>query len=136
MGVPCDMMVDHGGVLTQFLSLEERRRFTQRSVGRALAWLVPEYLAWIVFTAAAISPIAWPLRLCASILSGLMIGVIFTVGHDASHQALTPYRWLNALIARLAFIPSAHAATLWDVGHNRIHHRFTNLLGADYVWEP
>jgi omega-6 fatty acid desaturase (delta-12 desaturase) len=49
---------------------------------------------------------------------------------------LTPHRWLNRLIARLAFIPSAHAASLWDLGHNRIHHRYTNLLGADYVWEP
>jgi len=129
-------MLDHGSVLTQFLSPEERRRFTQRSVGRALAWFVPEALAWIVLTALAIAPIAWPLRLIASILSGTMIGVLFTVGHDASHQSLTPYRWLNDLIARLAFVPSAHAATLWDIGHNRIHHRHTNLMGADYVWEP
>jgi omega-6 fatty acid desaturase (delta-12 desaturase) len=136
MGASRDMMVDHGGVLTQFLSPEERRRFTERSVGRALAWFVPEYLAWIALTAAAIAPIAWPLRLVASILSGTMIGVIFTVGHDASHQALTPYRWLNNVIARLAFIPSAHSATLWDIGHNRIHHRLTNLMGGDYVWEP
>jgi omega-6 fatty acid desaturase (delta-12 desaturase) len=130
------VMVDRRGVLTQFLSPEDRRRLTERSVSRALAWLVPEYLAWIVLTAVAISPIPWPLRLGASILSGTMIGVIFTVGHDASHQALTPHRWLNHLIARLAFLPSAHAASLWDIGHNRIHHGFSNLMGADYVWEP
>jgi omega-6 fatty acid desaturase (delta-12 desaturase) len=128
-------MVDRG-VVTVFLSAEERRRFTQRSVGRALAWFVPEYVAWVVFVGVAIAPLPWPVRLAAAIMAGTFTGVLFTVGHDAVHQALTPHRWLNDLIARLAFIPSAHAMTLWDIGHNRIHHRFTNLMGADYVWEP
>jgi omega-6 fatty acid desaturase (delta-12 desaturase) len=129
-------MTEYAGVLTQFLSPDERRRFTQRSATRALAWLVPELLAWIAFTTLAIAPLPWPVRLIAAILAGTMTGIIFTVGHDASHHALTPYRWLNEVIARIALIPSIHSATLWDIGHNRIHHRFTNLMGADYVWEP
>lgn len=26
--------------------------------------------------------------------------------------------------------------TCWDLGHNRLHHSFTNLKGKDYVWAP
>lgn len=124
------------GAVARFLDADARRRLTRRSTARALAWFVPEYVAWTLLTALALMPFPWPVCLGFAVAAGLAIGVVFTVGHDASHQALTPHRWLNGLIARLAFIPSAHAASLWDVGHNRIHHGFTNLLGQDYVWAP
>lgn len=124
------------GAVARFLDADARRALTARSTVRALAWFVPEYAAWMLLTALALAPFPWPVSLGFALAAGLAIGVVFTVGHDASHQALTPHRWLNGLIARLAFIPSAHAASLWDVGHNRIHHGCTNLLGQDYVWEP
>lgn len=121
-----------GGVLDP----RAARALARRSTWRALAWFLPEYAAWIGLAVLALMPFPWPLSLAFSVLAGVAIGVVFTVGHDASHGALTPHRWLNQAIARLAFVPSAHAASLWDVGHNRIHHGSTNLLGADYVWEP
>lgn len=124
------------GAVARFLDVEARRQLTARSTAQALAWFVPEYAAWLLLVALALMPLPWPVSLGFAAAAGLAIGVVFTVGHDASHQALTPHRWLNGLIARLAFIPSAHAASLWDVGHNRIHHGFTNLLGQDYVWAP
>jgi omega-6 fatty acid desaturase (delta-12 desaturase) len=125
-----------GSGFGRFLDAAARQHLTRRSTVRALAWFVPEYAAWIGFAVLALMPWPWFLSLGFGVLSGLMTGVVFTVGHDASHGALTPHRRLNALIARLAFIPSAHAASLWDVGHNRIHHGSTNLLGVDYVWAP
>lgn len=124
------------GAVARFLDAEARQQLTRRSTWRALAWFLPEYAAWIVLTGLAVGPFPGPVSLGFAVLSGMAISVVFTVGHDASHQALTPHRWLNRLIARLAFIPSAHAASLWDLGHNRIHHRYTNLLSADYVWAP
>jgi hypothetical protein len=33
-------------------------------------------------------------------------------------------------------IPSSHNAALWAHTHNRIHHRYTNLRGLDFVWQP
>lgn len=68
--------------------------------------------------------------------AGLFMSLLFVVGHDACHQALTPRRWLNRAVGTLAFVPSLHAFSLWDLAHNRIHHRFTNRRGLDYVWEP
>ena len=40
------------------------------------------------------------------------IAILFTVGHDACHQALTPSMRLNTWIGRLVFIPSLHAVSL------------------------
>jgi acyl-lipid omega-6 desaturase (Delta-12 desaturase) len=71
-----------------------------------------------------------------SVLAGIMTSLLFVVGHDACHQSLTPRRWLNRLLGTLAFLPSLHPFSLWELGHNRIHHRFTNRRGKDYVWEP
>jgi omega-6 fatty acid desaturase (delta-12 desaturase) len=65
-----------------------------------------------------------------------MTGCLFVVGHDCAHQSFTRYRRLNRWIGRLAFLPCLHPFSTWDLGHNKIHHRFTNQRGRDYVWEP
>ena len=45
-------------------------------------------------------------------------------------------RWLNRLLGTVAFLPCLHPFSFWEFGHNRVHHRFTNRRGKDYVWEP
>ena len=67
---------------------------------------------------------------------GVLIGMLFVIGHDASHNSYTRNRGLNQTIARIAFLPSLHACALWDLAHNRTHHIWNNLRGVDYVWEP
>jgi omega-6 fatty acid desaturase (delta-12 desaturase) len=52
------------------------------------------------------------------------------------HGSLTASRLLNALIGRMAFVPSAHSFSLWAYFHNGLHHNFTNLRGHDFVWTP
>src|SRR5204863_35284 len=112
--VPRAMMVDQGGVLKQFLSPDECRRFTQRSVGRALAWFVPEYVAWIAFTVVAISPIALPLRLAASILSG---GAVLAPAHSWATSALfgwlIPFLYWNWLIGLVIYMHHTHPSIGW-----------------------
>jgi acyl-lipid omega-6 desaturase (Delta-12 desaturase) len=76
------------------------------------------------------------LKAAFSIVAGVMTSLLFVVAHDACHQSLTSQRWLNRLLGTLAFLPTLHPFSLWDLGHNRIHHRFTNRRGKDYVWEP
>src|SRR5207248_10736227 len=29
-----------------------------------------------------------------------------------------------------------HPYSLWDLWHNRVHHRYTNIRRRDYAWEP
>jgi omega-6 fatty acid desaturase (delta-12 desaturase) len=76
------------------------------------------------------------LKLSCSLLMGLFTALLFTIGHDACHNSLTPSRTLNKIIGRIAFLPSLHAFSLWDLGHNKTHHRYTNLKGYDYVFVP
>jgi omega-6 fatty acid desaturase (delta-12 desaturase) len=78
----------------------------------------------------------WPARLLCAVLSAAPLGTLFLVGHDAGHDSLTPWPWLNAVLGRLAFLPSLHPYTPWKVRHDRLHHGFTNLRGYDYVWAP
>jgi omega-6 fatty acid desaturase (delta-12 desaturase) len=110
--------------------------FAQQSTWLALTIATAEFAAVLIFIALAVSPLPLVLNLAAAITAGLLIGTLFTVGHDACHQSFTPYRALNDWIGRIAFVPSAHARSLWILGHNRIHHGYTNLRGRDYVWEP
>ncbi len=77
-----------------------------------------------------------PWSLLLTISGAWFTGMMFVVGHDACHQSYTRSRRLNAVIGRMALLPSLHSFSLWDLGHNRIHHRHNNVRGFDYVWEP
>lgn len=81
-----------------------------------------------------VSPL-W-LALILTLPCGLVIGDLFVIGHDACHQSLTCSARLNSVLGRLCFLPSYHSFLLWDLGHNRIHHKYNNIKGRDYVWEP
>jgi omega-6 fatty acid desaturase (delta-12 desaturase) len=65
-----------------------------------------------------------------------LIGLLFIAGHDACHNSFTASTRLNQVIGRLAFLPALHSFSLWDLAHNRTHHRYNNVQGWDYVWEP
>ncbi len=75
-------------------------------------------------------------QLLMALLAGFMIARLFILGHDACHQSFTPHRRLNRWLGRLLFLPSLTPYSLWDVGHNIVHHGYTNLSGFDFVWQP
>ncbi|NOX50860.1 MAG: fatty acid desaturase [Gammaproteobacteria bacterium] len=94
---------------------------------------------WIVFAALIIGTVAfsawWAKLLCAA-AAGISIGRLFIIGHDACHQSYTPHRSLNKILGRIAMMPSLTPYSLWQVGHNVVHHGYTNLKGVDFVWAP
>lgn len=69
-------------------------------------------------------------------VAGLVIGRLFILGHDACHHSLTPHRRLNTWLGRLVFLPSLTPYSLWNIGHNVVHHGYTNLKNFDFVWQP
>ena len=107
-----------------------------RTTALAVALLVFDYLLLAAALAGTVllSPI-WAKLLCG-IAAGFVIGRLFIIGHDACHQSLTPHRTLNKWLGRIAFLPSITPYSLWDVGHNVVHHGYTNLKGVDFVWAP
>ncbi|HZZ70737.1 MAG TPA: fatty acid desaturase [Pirellulales bacterium] len=91
------------------------------------------YLATLLGTVAAPW---WPLKLLLSGANAFFLSILFVIGHDACHGALTPRPWLNAILGRLAFLPSWHPYAGWEHAHNHIHHAWTNLRSKDYAWAP
>ena len=91
------------------------------------------YAATLVGTVAAPW---WPLKLVLSLANAFFLAVLFVVGHDACHGAFTPSPWLNAILGRIAFLPSWHPYAGWEHAHNHIHHAWTNLRDRDYAWAP
>ena len=107
-----------------------------RSTSRALALVLLDYSLFAAALAATIWLQPLLLKLLFGVITGLVIGRLFILGHDACHQSFTPRRGLNRALGRLVFLPSLTPYSLWDVGHNVVHHGYTNLRGFDMVWEP
>ena len=115
---------------------EETNRFYERSTARGVSMFIVDLVLLCGAVALTLWLPQWYLQLLGSVLIGTLIAVIFVIGHDAAHDALTPHRWLNRVIGTIAFFPSLHPYSLWVKLHNLRHHHYTNLLGKDDVWVP
>ncbi len=107
-----------------------------RSVLKGLLALLTAFVVYGAFTAILYTANSWWLLVVAAVLRGLTIGPTFIVGHDACHDALTPYPKLNRVIGQSAFLPSLHTFTAWKLRHNFIHHRHTQILERDNGYPP
>ncbi|WP_428420370.1 fatty acid desaturase [Methylibium sp.] len=109
---------------------------SERSTPYALALVLFDIALFAVALAATIVIDSAPLQLLMGAVTGFIIGRLFILGHDACHQSLTRHRSLNRWVGRIVFLPSLTPYSLWEVGHNVVHHGYTNLKGVDFVWEP
>lgn len=109
---------------------------SEPNTAHALALIAFDLLLFSASLAATVLLDPPLLQLLAGAFTGLVIARLFILGHDACHQSLTPHRRLNRWLGRLVFLPSLTPYSLWDVGHNVVHHGYTNLKGFDFVWEP
>ena len=107
-----------------------------RSLPRGLYLLAVHFTLYFATLIGAVAPLPIWANVISALANGILIALLFIIGHDALHGAFVPVRRHNQWIGRLAFIPCAHAVSLWVTGHNKQHHRFTNLKGVDHVWEP
>ncbi|GJG93317.1 fatty acid desaturase [Cupriavidus pauculus] len=107
-----------------------------RSTPRALMLFAFDYALFAAVLAGVVLVSAWWAKVALGVLAGLIIARLFIIGHDACHQSLTDHRGLNKWLGRLTFLPSLTPYSLWEVGHNVVHHGYTNLKGFDFVWAP
>jgi omega-6 fatty acid desaturase (delta-12 desaturase) len=113
-----------------------RPEIRHRSVVQAIGVLAPSLALYLAALAGTVL-VPWEFaRAPLALLTGFALALLFVIAHDAAHDALTPYRRLNAILARLLFVPAWHPYTGWVHAHNHIHHGFTNLSPVDYVWMP
>lgn len=108
----------------------------ERSTPYALLLVAVDVALFGAFVAATVLARAPAFKLLFGVAAGFWIGRLFILGHDACHQSFTRHRALNRWLGRLVFLPSLTPYSLWDAGHNVVHHGYTNLKGADFVWAP
>jgi len=130
-GAPVCSAIPHRKVIRSWLA-----PISSRSTGRALALVLLDVALFVAGMAVVILARGPVVQLIAGVATGLVISRLFILGHDACHQSLTPHRRLNPWLGRIAFLPSLTPYSLWEVGHNVVHHGYTNLKGFDFVWEP
>jgi omega-6 fatty acid desaturase (delta-12 desaturase) len=109
---------------------------SSKNTAWALCLVLTDLALFALLLTAAVLLTQPALKVLAGTLSGLVIGRLFILGHDACHQSLTEHRRLNRWLGRLVFMPSLTPYSLWDVGHNVVHHGYTNLKDFDFVWQP
>jgi omega-6 fatty acid desaturase (delta-12 desaturase) len=108
----------------------------QRSTAKGLLVFAISVIPYALALAGFLMLDGWLLKALSAALFTVSLPMLFIVGHDACHQSLTPHRWLNKLIGRLTMAPTWHAYSVWDLGHNGLHHAWTNVRGKDFTWTP
>jgi omega-6 fatty acid desaturase (delta-12 desaturase) len=108
----------------------------RRSLARGLIIFGTYASLYVLTFVDALSPLPLWANIFFSISNGLMISMLFIVGHDCQHGAFVPNRKWNLWLGRFAFLPCLHAGSLWRHAHNIRHHGRTNLKGSDPVWAP
>jgi acyl-lipid omega-6 desaturase (Delta-12 desaturase) len=115
----------------------ELQNFEEKSNAIAMTLFVGDGAVYIAcFLCLAWLPGHLMLKAFLSVILGIHITRFFILGHDAAHGSLTALPILNGIIGRIALLPTLHPFSLWQVGHNRVHHAFTNLKGIDFIWIP
>jgi len=124
-----------------FLSRErwpdpDKAQYDVRSTRTGLLLFASHYVIYFLTLAGALMPLGLAINLLCALGNGVFIALLFILGHDAAHGSLVPSQSLNRWLARLAFVPCAHATSLWRTIHHHGHHARTNLKGCDTVWAP
>ena len=115
--IPAHAPLPHRKTLRQWLI-----PLSERTTARAIFLLALDYALLAGALAGTVLAAAWWTKLLCGLAGGFVIGRLFIIGHDACHQSLTPHRTLNKWLGRIAFLPSLTPYSLWDVGHNVVHH--------------
>jgi omega-6 fatty acid desaturase (delta-12 desaturase) len=112
------------------------RPFRAKADVFAVSLFIADCVMYAVCTAAAAAHPWLLVRIVAGTCSGVLLAVLFVLGHDACHGSFTSQRRLNAIIGRIAFLPTLTPFSTWELSHNLTHHVYTNLKPRDYVWTP
>ncbi len=108
----------------------------ERSTVRGLGLLARDLTLWAVAVWGLLSTNNPLMLIPLWALAGAAVAGAFVIGHDAAHDALFDSPRLNAIVGRVAMLPSLHATEVWVFGHNRVHHGHTLRQNMDFVWHP
>ena len=120
----------------EWLTQSEKKRLTKKSDLKAITMFVFQLIIYFVVLIGAIGNYYFLVNILCSIYLGLVIGQLFIIGHDACHQFFAATPIINKIIGRIAFLFSFHSYSWLSNEHNLGHHKYTNIKGKDYIWQP
>ena len=136
MKIPVTPVPAEQPLLTRKILRSWLQSWSRRTTAYPVLLSVLGYVLFAGLLALVVFARSLALKLPAALAAGFVIGRLFIIGHDACHQSLTPQRTLNRWLGRVALLPSLTPYGLWEVGHNVVHHGYTNLKGLDFIWAP
>ena len=120
----------------EWLSEDDRRAVETPSWSKGARIAIFHFALYVATLYLAIGPFPLWANLIGGFVNGFALGLLFIIGHDCVHKCYFPSLRANQIMGRLAFLPTAHSASLWEAGHNRFHHGKTCFRDVDYVWRP
>lgn len=124
------------GYPAEWMTPDEMKRISSRSYSKSLVLYFSHVALYFSSLVGILAPWSIWISLPFCLLNGFAIGLLYLIAHEAGHRSFTPNPTLSDWLARFAFIFTAHSRSVWVEAHNITHHRNTNLLGRDGVWEP
>jgi omega-6 fatty acid desaturase (delta-12 desaturase) len=128
--------LDHITAVTPKETRDAFRRFETPRDFTAARLVATDALLYCALVITIVHFHSWLLKAVLAIPAGVAITRLFILGHDACHGSLFSRGWINRAIGRLCFLALVTSYSLWELGHNTIHHGFTNLKGRDTIWTP
>jgi linoleoyl-CoA desaturase len=111
--------------------------FDTHRVSKKANWLfVVKNVAYFLITLALYLAIlsgefyGWRLGVLFVLFGVFLTILLFSVAHDASHNAISKSRWVNGLFAYVWNVAGI-SSYFWALKHNVAHHGFTNIPGKD-----
>jgi omega-6 fatty acid desaturase (delta-12 desaturase) len=106
-----------------------------RALVRALLLLAigPLCLTQLQFTQGA--DLLWqvPAHIACWVLTGFALVGLFTIGHDAGHEAFSKSHAVNNVVGHLCMFPLVNSYAVWVITHDH-HHAHTQLRGHEVDW--
>lgn len=107
----------------------------EHSTWRGLLYLARDLLFFALCLVGLFAVDAWYYLVPLWVLSGMILGGLFSHGHDNAHGTLFDSPRLTTFAGVISFLPSLVPFRQFVAGHNR-HHGHTVELDGDFVWHP
>ncbi len=106
-------------------------RYARTNTAKGVLLFASDYALFIGALAGVLFLPSLGLKIIASVIAGVKMANLATLGHDAAHNTLTSSRKLNRALGIASFMPCLFNYRLWIYDHHALHHPHTNGAHID-----
>jgi acyl-lipid omega-6 desaturase (Delta-12 desaturase) len=91
------------------------RPYRAKSDAFAVALFIADCAMYGICTTIAAGNAPMVIRLVAGTAAGVLLAVLFVIGHDACPGSFTSRSWLNLSVGRIVFLPTLTPFSTWEL---------------------